>query len=563
MNDGNYTNARFLNNIILQEDEIPLATNDSRGVTFGNNIWSKTPPSDCRGSGDIIADPKLAKTGPTGPGSLKPEWFKILENSPAKDRAKVLSEVIEDFFRTPRGNKPDIGAIELPGGPSALSATASGSPTQGQAPLTVNFTGSANGGTSPYSYNWNFGDGSSSASQNPSHTYSSTGTYTATLTVTDSADSQASKSVTINVVSDKVIQNLLLSATTGNPAPGSGGTTDPAPGTYSYPQGSLVSLRTIPKTNYRFSVWKGNVLPADAYNKRITVNMDRDKSLSANFCTRCGDTNGDLNITGYDAQTAFEIFLDRIPDPPHCQLENADVDSNSTITPADAQAIFNKYLDKSELPGDCSGKTRAMATRLMSVGEKLPTTLLIIEDVRVNNEGYVFIPIIIDNAMNLDAFGFDLIFPSNFLKYLTLESAVLTQDYNQLDGNVINSPASIPEITILEPNEVFKISKSPFVKGRELARGFHQSYISSTDHQILRAGGYKTSSHPNPSSGVLLTLVFRITEEFKAPILLSIITTYDDIQNASVIDGMIYPRTNPPTTAKERMNKKNRRRLPV
>jgi len=83
-----------------------------------------------------------------------------------------------------------------------LTATAAGTPTTGNAPLKVSFTGSASGGTAPYSYSWNFGDGSAtSTTQNPSHTYSAAGTYTATLTVTDSAApaNTATSTVTIKV----------------------------------------------------------------------------------------------------------------------------------------------------------------------------------------------------------------------------------------------------------------------------------------------------------------------------------------------------------------------------
>src|SRR5215467_10339564 len=83
-----------------------------------------------------------------------------------------------------------------------LTATAAGTPKTGNAPLNVSFTGSASGGTAPYSYSWNFGDGSAASTvQNPSHTYSSAGTYTATLTVTDSASpaNKATSTVTIKV----------------------------------------------------------------------------------------------------------------------------------------------------------------------------------------------------------------------------------------------------------------------------------------------------------------------------------------------------------------------------
>src|SRR5260370_19323744 len=71
-------------------------------------------------------------------------------------------------------------------GSTPLTASAGASPTTGNAPLGVSFTGAATGGTAPYSYGWNFGDGSAASTvQNPSHTYNTARTYTATLTVTD------------------------------------------------------------------------------------------------------------------------------------------------------------------------------------------------------------------------------------------------------------------------------------------------------------------------------------------------------------------------------------------
>jgi PKD repeat protein len=87
-------------------------------------------------------------------------------------------------------------------GATPLSATASGTPTTGNAPLNASFTGSATGGKAPYSYSWNFGDGSAASTlQNPSHTYNSACTCTATLTVTDSSApvKTATSSVTITV----------------------------------------------------------------------------------------------------------------------------------------------------------------------------------------------------------------------------------------------------------------------------------------------------------------------------------------------------------------------------
>ena len=55
-------------------------------------------------------------------------------------------------------------------------------PTDGSAPLDVQFSDMSTGG--PTSWNWDFGDGTSDTSRSPSHTYSDAGTYTVRLTAT-------------------------------------------------------------------------------------------------------------------------------------------------------------------------------------------------------------------------------------------------------------------------------------------------------------------------------------------------------------------------------------------
>jgi PKD repeat protein len=78
------------------------------------------------------------------------------------------------------------------GSPGPLTASASADHTSGTAPLAVQFTGSASGGTAPYTYDWNFGDGSAhSSAQSPSHSYSSAGNFPVTLTVHDAASGTA------------------------------------------------------------------------------------------------------------------------------------------------------------------------------------------------------------------------------------------------------------------------------------------------------------------------------------------------------------------------------------
>jgi PKD repeat protein len=84
---------------------------------------------------------------------------------------------------------------DICGTTSALTATASANATSGTPPLSVTFTGSAAGGTSPYSFDWNFGDGSAhSSQQNPAHSYTSDGSYNVVLKVTDATATTATDS---------------------------------------------------------------------------------------------------------------------------------------------------------------------------------------------------------------------------------------------------------------------------------------------------------------------------------------------------------------------------------
>jgi len=102
-----------------------------------------------------------------------------------------------------RDSAVDIGAFEYSGGsPSNQPAQASfnATPTNGPAPLTVQFTDTS---TDPdgtiASWSWVFGDGGTSTDQHPAHTYDNADTYTATLTVTDNDGAPDSASTAISV----------------------------------------------------------------------------------------------------------------------------------------------------------------------------------------------------------------------------------------------------------------------------------------------------------------------------------------------------------------------------
>ncbi|MFE3846078.1 PKD domain-containing protein [Thermoplasmatota archaeon] len=127
------------------------------------------------------------------------------------------------------GTVTDVGTVTLD--PTTLVASGSGLPLSGDAPLSVDFTGSATGGCKPYTWYWDFdGDGSSSL-QSPTHVFNTPGTYNCILTVTDDcSNTDDSPTVTITVEN------------TAPPTPSTPtGTTSGMHGTsYSYNTGAVV-----------------------------------------------------------------------------------------------------------------------------------------------------------------------------------------------------------------------------------------------------------------------------------------------------------------------------------
>jgi PKD repeat protein len=99
-----------------------------------------------------------------------------------------------------------------------LSATAGASTFAGDVPFAVDFTGTAAGGTAPFSYAWTFGDTTASSSQNPSHVYGVAGTYSATFTVTDATGAAASAS-TLTITANQLPAALAVADRSSGDAP--------------------------------------------------------------------------------------------------------------------------------------------------------------------------------------------------------------------------------------------------------------------------------------------------------------------------------------------------------
>ena len=106
--------------------------------------------------------------------------------------------------------------------PTFVSLTAeAGGPYTGVINTTVQFSGTASNGTTPYTYNWDFGDSNTGSGETPTHIYTTAGSYTAKLTVTDSASATDTDTATVTInpaslddTTPPVITNIQHSPTT-------------------------------------------------------------------------------------------------------------------------------------------------------------------------------------------------------------------------------------------------------------------------------------------------------------------------------------------------------------
>jgi len=108
LDEGVNSNVRFMNNIVQQDNSLPLISiEDFSGISHSYNLWSKNPGFSL-GTGEIITDPKLAKSGTP----FEAGWYELSGTSPARNNAIPLVEVTLDYRSRTRGTDPDIGAME-------------------------------------------------------------------------------------------------------------------------------------------------------------------------------------------------------------------------------------------------------------------------------------------------------------------------------------------------------------------------------------------------------------------------------------------------------------------
>ena len=113
------------------------------------------------------------------------------------------------------------GTISFVAWPSTppLKVTATTDKLSGSAPVQVNFTSNATGGTGNYSgWAWHFGDGGSSSLPDPSHVYVSPGNYTAWVNVTDTSET-VSQSNLLQMAVSKPLSGPTVSSFVASPNP--------------------------------------------------------------------------------------------------------------------------------------------------------------------------------------------------------------------------------------------------------------------------------------------------------------------------------------------------------
>lgn len=123
-----------------------------------------------------------------------------------------------------------------------------------------------------------------------------------------------------------------------------GGTTDPASGTYTYPEGTQVGVLAIPDLSFFFDHWELDGL--NYTTTRITVTMDKNHTLLAVFTTvppppLLGDINGDSIVDMKDILVAAKAFGSRPGHP--AWNPDADVFLNRRIDLFDIALIAHNF----------------------------------------------------------------------------------------------------------------------------------------------------------------------------------------------------------------------------
>ena len=191
---------------------------------FVNPVYSYPHTPDQASAGSITS--VLVYTGDTFPESYQNKvfiadytlgWIKELTFD--SEFSSVISERTLDsqagttvkLVQGPDGNiyqmtiyPGELSRIAPSDGNRAPTAVLTATPSNGLAPLVVDFSSQGSSDPDPLTtltYAWDFGDGTTSTQANPSRTYTTNGTYNVTLTVSDGEETdQATTTITVGSI---------------------------------------------------------------------------------------------------------------------------------------------------------------------------------------------------------------------------------------------------------------------------------------------------------------------------------------------------------------------------
>jgi len=158
---------------------------------------------------------------------------------------------------------------------------------------------------------------------------------------------------------------LNISATTG-------GTTNPVSGTYQHTIGTVVDVSANADTGYIFSLWTGDVPLGHEYENPVTITMNTDKSITANFApeiiqytldisaTAGGTTNPSTGIYSY--ASGADVLINALPNGGYKFLNwtgdvpiGHEIDNPLTITMSSDKAIIANFFQENDFNGDGQG----------------------------------------------------------------------------------------------------------------------------------------------------------------------------------------------------------------
>lgn len=241
--------------------------------------------------------------------------------------------------------------------PGALTADCAATPQAGVAPLSVQLSVVAQGGSAPYTYLWAFGDGGTSAAPNPTHLYGGAGSYAPAVQVRSGAEQvTCSKPVTVSPPATPTFP-LTVSRT----GAGSGKVTSAPSGidcgstcTASFPQGTVVSLTAQPEPLSLFAGWSGACSGTGA----CSVTMDAAKTVSARFDVR----SFTLNVS----KTPVTSILGSVSSSPPgincgllCAGASATFQAGTVVTLTAQSGLLAHFVGWS---GDCGGTGPCVVT---------------------------------------------------------------------------------------------------------------------------------------------------------------------------------------------------------